>query len=65
MKRNWRFSLAGSSEKGLMVKSRDCWPTFRYDPPKMVVRDSKLPPMSKMNVSGSYFWAFCNRKFEK
>jgi hypothetical protein len=44
-----------------MVKSRASWPTFKYDPPKIVVSDWKLPPISKMKVSGSYFWAFCSR----
>src|SRR5208282_4158191 len=44
-----------------MVKSRASWPTFRYEPLKIVVSDSKLPPISKMKVSGVYFWAFCSK----
>ena len=48
-----------------MVKSRASWPTFRYDPPKTVVSDWKLPPMSKMKVSGAYFCAFCSRKLQR
>src|SRR5580658_5706878 len=65
LKRNCMFSLVGERENGLIVKSRESWPTFRYDPPKMDVSDWKLPPMSKMNVSGAYFWAFCSRKLQK
>ena len=42
------FSLVGASENGLIVKSRASWPTLRYDPPKIVVSDWKLPPISKM-----------------
>jgi hypothetical protein len=45
-----------------MVKSRASWPTFKYDPPKIVVSDWKLPPISKMKVSGAYFWAFYSRE---
>jgi hypothetical protein len=48
-----------------MVKSRASWPTFRYEPPKIVVREWKLPPISKMKVSGAYFCAFCNKKLQK
>ena len=48
-----------------MVKSRASWPTFRYEPPKIVVSDWKLPPMSKMKVSGAYFCAFCRMKLQK
>jgi len=31
----------------------------------MVVTDSKLPPISKMNVKGLYFCAFCRRKLHR
>ena len=48
-----------------MVKSRASWPTFRYEPPKIVVSDWKLPPISKMKVSGAYFCAFCRRKLHR
>src|ERR1039458_8585339 len=65
LKRNCRFSLVCGSENGLMVKSRASWPAFRYEPPKMVVSDWKLPPISKMKVSGAYFCAFCSRKLQK
>jgi hypothetical protein len=65
LKRNCRFSFVCGSENGLMVKSPASWPTFRYDPPKIVVSDWKLPPISKMKVSGRYFCAFCSRKLQK
>src|SRR5579863_8648987 len=65
LKRNCRFSLLGSSENGLMVKSRASWPTFKYEPPKIEVNDWKLLPMSKMNVRGAYFCAFCRMKLQR
>ena len=65
LNRNCRFSFVCGSENGLIVKSRDSWPAFRYEPPKIVVSDSKLPPISKMKVSGAYFCAFCSRKLQK
>src|SRR6266853_1099938 len=65
LKRNCRFSLVCGSEKGLMVKSRASWPTLRYEPPKMVVSDWKLPPISKMKVRGAYFCAFWSKKLQK
>jgi hypothetical protein len=52
LKEELQVLLCLGSENGLMVKSRASWPTFRYEPPKIVVSDWKLPPMSKMNVSG-------------
>jgi hypothetical protein len=33
--------------------------------PKFDVSDWKLPPISKMNVSGLYFCAFCKMKIQK
>jgi len=39
LKRNCWFSVLGSSEKGLMVKSRESWPTFKYVPPKISASD--------------------------
>src|ERR1700721_2580098 len=65
LKRNCRFSLLGVGENGLMVKSRVSCPTFKYEPPKIEVSDWKLLPMSKMNVNGAYFWAFCRMKLQR
>jgi hypothetical protein len=41
------FSFVRGNEKGLVVKTRTSCPTLRYDPPKIVVSDWKLPPMSE------------------
>ena len=38
---------------------------IQVDPPKIVVSDWKLPPISKMKVCGLYFCAFCSRKLQR
>src|SRR5208282_1762771 len=38
---------------------------IEIEPSNIVVSDWKLPPISKMKVSGLYFCAFCSRKLQK
>src|SRR5260370_31536779 len=62
LKKKCWVSLVCDRENGLMVKSRASCPTLRSAPLNIVVSDWKLPPISKMKVSGLYFCAVCSRK---
>jgi len=65
LKRNCRFSLVVGKRERIDRKIPRLLSDIQIAASKIEVSDWKLPPMSKMNVSGAYFCAFCRIKLQK